>query len=68
MLEWKDVLHSVVSTLGNHEQSVNCILEFLRILAEEVTEGRKIDLTVCGAEPSPLERYIPTTSTAKIRF
>lgn len=48
MTEWKDVLQLVGSTLGNN--AGDCILEFLRVLPEEVTEGRKINLTVCGAE------------------
>ncbi|GAB7362921.1 hypothetical protein MBLNU230_g3221t2 [Neophaeotheca triangularis] len=43
MLEWKDVLQTVVSTLGN--ESLACLLEFLHVLPEEVTEGRKIALT-----------------------
>ena len=50
MIEWKDVLQLVGSTLG--DSSGDCVLEFLRVLPEEVTEGRKINLTVCGAETS----------------
>lgn len=46
MREWKDVLPLVVSSLGNEVESHACILDFLRILPEEVTEGRKITLTV----------------------
>ena len=49
MTEWKDVLQVVVSTLGNDPESGDCVLEFLRVLPEEVTEGRKITLTVCAA-------------------
>lgn len=49
MLEWKDVLPMVVSTLGNDQNSLPCVLDFLRVLPEEVTEGRKINLTVCPA-------------------
>ncbi|KAH0534220.1 hypothetical protein FGG08_007196 [Glutinoglossum americanum] len=45
MIEWKDVLQLVVSTLGNNPESGDCVLEFLRVLPEEVTEGRKITLT-----------------------
>ncbi|KAI1181705.1 exportin 1-like protein [Nemania serpens] len=45
MKEWKDVLAVVVSSLGNQVQSHACILDFLRVLPEEVTEGRKITLT-----------------------
>ncbi|KAI9870626.1 MAG: Nuclear import receptor, partial [Pleopsidium flavum] len=43
MTEWKDVLQLVGSTLGS--DAGDCILEFLRVLPEEVTEGRKINLT-----------------------
>lgn len=46
MTEWKDVLQLVVSTLGNDAQSIPCVLDFLRVLPEEVTDGRKINLTV----------------------
>jgi transportin-3 len=48
MTEWKDVVQLVVSTLGNSKESHACILDFLKVLPEEVTEGRKINLTVCG--------------------
>ena len=48
MTEWKDVIQRVGSTLGN--SGLDCTLEFLRILPEEVTEGRKISLTVCTAQ------------------
>lgn len=47
MLEWKDVIELVVRTLGNDVESSVCLLEFLRVLPEEVTEGRKVALTVC---------------------
>ncbi|KAG8531654.1 uncharacterized protein KY384_003285 [Bacidia gigantensis] len=43
MTEWKDVIPLVGSSLGNN--GLDCTLEFLRILPEEVTEGRKINLT-----------------------
>ncbi|KAL1841979.1 hypothetical protein VTJ49DRAFT_6222 [Mycothermus thermophilus] len=45
MQTWKDVLPTVVSTLGNDVASHACILDFLRVLPEEVTEGRKITLS-----------------------
>jgi transportin-3 len=48
MQTWKDVLSTVVSALGNDVESHACILDFLRVLPEEVTEGRKITLSVCG--------------------
>ncbi|MCJ1244960.1 Nuclear import receptor [Trapelia coarctata] len=43
MTEWKNVLQTVGSTLGS--DAGDCILEFLQVLPEEVTEGRKINLT-----------------------
>ncbi|KAI1980091.1 Nuclear import receptor [Ophidiomyces ophidiicola] len=43
MITWKDVLPTVGSALGN--DAGDCVLEFLKILPEEVTEGRKINLT-----------------------
>ncbi|KKK22706.1 mRNA transport regulator (Mtr10) [Aspergillus rambellii] len=43
MIEWKDVLATVGSVLGG--SAGDCVLEFLRILPEEVTEGRKINLS-----------------------
>ena len=59
MTEWKDVIQLVGSTLGN--TGLDCILEFLRVLPEEVTEGRKINLTVCRTEsPSALSHLYPT--------
>jgi transportin-3 len=54
MREWKDVVPSVVSTLGSDASSHACILEFLRVLPEEVTEGRKITLTVRGPKDNSL--------------
>ena len=45
MIEWKNVLQLVGSTLGN--SALDCVLEFLRVLPEEVIEGRKINLSVC---------------------
>ncbi|KAF2877357.1 armadillo-type protein [Massariosphaeria phaeospora] len=45
MTEWKDVLSSIVSTLGSDPSTLPCVLDFLRVLPEEVTHGRKINLT-----------------------
>ncbi|KAF2180621.1 ARM repeat-containing protein [Zopfia rhizophila CBS 207.26] len=45
MTEWKDVLPLVVTTLGSDPATLPCVLDFLRVLPEEVTEGRKINLT-----------------------
>ncbi|OJJ42702.1 hypothetical protein ASPZODRAFT_20229 [Penicilliopsis zonata CBS 506.65] len=43
MTQWKDVLATVGATLGS--TAGDCVLEFLKILPEEVTEGRKINLS-----------------------
>ncbi|KAJ5756966.1 uncharacterized protein N7511_007148 [Penicillium nucicola] len=43
MIAWKDVLAVVGSALGS--SAGDCVLEFLKILPEEVTEGRKINLS-----------------------
>lgn len=42
MLEWKDVIPVVAGALGVDLT----LLEFLTVLPEEVTEGRKISLSV----------------------
>ncbi|CRK44833.1 hypothetical protein BN1723_019570, partial [Verticillium longisporum] len=44
MKDWKDVLPVVVSALEG-PQSHTAVLDFLRVLPEEVTEGRKITLS-----------------------
>lgn len=44
MLEWKDVLSTVVGALGSDPNSIACVLEFIHVLPEEVTQGRKINL------------------------
>ncbi len=46
MLQWKDVISLVVSALGNDKDSSVVLLEFLTVLPEEVTEGRKVSLSV----------------------
>ncbi|KAJ4360247.1 Nuclear import receptor [Didymosphaeria variabile] len=45
MTEWKDVLPLILSTLGSDPSTLPCVLDFLRVLPEEVTHGRKIALT-----------------------
>lgn len=45
MLGWKDVLGTVGAALGS--SAGDCVLEFLKVLPEEVSEGRKINLSVC---------------------
>jgi transportin-3 len=51
MLEWQDVIPYVVSKLGSDAEHIACVLKFLHVLPEEVTEGRKINLSVCSTAP-----------------
>jgi transportin-3 len=53
MTEWKDVLADVVNALGADPATLPCVLDFLRVLPEEVMHGRKIALTVRPTEPQP---------------
>ena len=46
MPEWKNVLQLVGAALGSDPKNGTAILEFLKVLPEEVTEGRKVTLTV----------------------
>ncbi|KAI1000448.1 Uncharacterized protein K3495_g7747 [Podosphaera aphanis] len=45
MTTWKNVLPMIISSFSNDESSHACILDLLKILPEEVNEGRKINLT-----------------------
>lgn len=51
MLDWKDPIEVIASSLGDN--GGDCVLEFLRVLPEEVNEGRKINLTVCSTKRLP---------------
>lgn len=46
MTAWKNVIAMVGSAVGNSSDGLDALLDFLRILPEEVTEGRKINLSV----------------------
>ncbi len=59
MTGWKDVVPTIIQTLGSDAESHSCILDFLKVLPEEVTEGRKINLTVCG----PKNTILRTSAT-----
>ena len=69
MTEWKNVLQLVVSTLGNEPESGAIILDLLTVLPEEVTEGRKITLTVSAArtDPSPLGQSLIIVQEDELR-
>lgn len=56
----------VVSTLGNDVASHACILDFLRVLPEEVTEGRKITLSV--SVPISLEDQLAAISISRSSY
>ena len=45
---WKNVLATIGPAISSSPDGQDAILDFLRILPEEVTEGRKINLTVCS--------------------
>ncbi|KAI9678281.1 MAG: Nuclear import receptor [Caeruleum heppii] len=45
MTEWKDVIQTVVAEVGTDAEGGTCLLEFLRVLPEEATTGRKTLLT-----------------------
>lgn len=64
MTEWKDVLTDVVSALGTDPATLPCVLDFLRVLPEEVTHGRKIALTVrsIGLQPTPRLWHLPAVT------
>ena len=66
MLEWKDVLPTVVSTLGSDANSIACLLEFLHVLPEEVTEGRKINLTVRRNQSCPMPYTTHGTAVVEV--
>jgi hypothetical protein len=62
MTEWKDVLPLILSTLGSDPSTLPCVLDFLRVLPEEVTHGRKIALTVRLVEsPYSTTSHLPAS-------
>ena len=70
MLEWQDVIPYVASKLGQDAQHIPAILKFLHVLPEEVTEGRKINLSVCSTDTShpgsSLARSLPSKSKSNV--
>lgn len=59
------MVQDVVAALGNQAESHACILDFLKVLPEEVTEGRKINLTVCGPQYTILRASTPSLRLAR---
>lgn len=68
MPSWKNVLGTVGSALGSGSNGGDCLLDFLRILPEEVTEGRKVNLTVCSTQSTTYLRRLRTTSWNQVRI
>ena len=54
MSTWKNVLSTVGSAVGSSGEGGDSMLDFLRILPEEVTEGRKINISVCPTIQHPM--------------
>ena len=54
MTSWKNVLGTIGPAISSSPEGQDAILDFLRILPEEVTEGRKINLTVCSTYQAPI--------------
>lgn len=67
MKDWNDVLPSVVQSLSDSPESHACILDFLRVLPEEVTEGRKITLSVCGSRNLLDAAFYPIDLVSTVR-
>lgn len=67
MTEWKDVLPLILSTLGADPSTLPCVLDFLRVLPEEVTHGRKIALTVRSVESPTYRHHLPAVSWHALR-
>jgi hypothetical protein len=68
MISWKNVLATVGPAIGNSSDGGDCMLDFLRILPEEITEGRKINLTVRSATPPFTFGLSATTAWPQIRI
>lgn len=45
LLDWKGVLEEMVSTFGNSNQSLPSLLEFLKVLPEELNDRRHINIS-----------------------
>lgn len=66
MTEWKNVLSTLASTfVGKSDGAANCFLEFLKVLAEELTEARKINLSV-RSDSTSVSCWHSTTMTGSL--
>lgn len=67
MSAWKNVIAMVGSAVGNSPDGLDALLDFLRILPEEVTEGRKINLSVRSTiQHSISSPFYSTPATIKV--
>jgi len=56
----------VGTTVGSSPQGLDSLLDFLRILPEEVTEGRKINLTVRSTGQHSISNFAAPSSPSAI--
>ena len=68
MKDWNNVLPSVVDALSSSPESHAAILDFLRVLPEEVTEGRKITLSVRGNRKETTGELVLSTLSRPINI
>lgn len=68
MTSWKNVIGTVGSAVGSSADGGDAMLDFLRILPEEVTEGRKVNLSVCSITQHPLFGISTVPSSHRIRI
>lgn len=66
MSSWKNVLGTVGAAVGNSSDGGDCMLDFLRILPEEVTEGRRINISVRSTMQHPIIEYRATSAIQRI--
>lgn len=46
LLQWKTVVPDLVAKFGNSPQTLNCLLEILKVLPEEMNNNTRLPLTV----------------------
>lgn len=67
MTSWKNVIGTVGTAVGSSADGGDTMLDFLRILPEEVTEGRKVNLSVCSTAQHPLPGFSAISASPRIR-
>jgi len=46
MSEWRDVLPQITDLYGKNPETINCLLELLKVLPEEINENKRIPISV----------------------